>query len=177
MQNKFRQCTTLEELKREYKRMALAHHPDLHPDDPNATRTMQEINQDYTAAAAVMIKRQEQARAHEAHANGRKVKSDFIDLDEVVKDMQKIILDILKVSKDLEIEITGLWLWVSGDTKTHKKELKELGLKWASKKKLWYFAGIPSSGRGKSTMQDIRATYGSARIKKEEKAKPSQAIA
>jgi len=172
----FANIHTLEQLKKEFKRLALANHPDLHPERENATHLMQEINAQYAERAAHLIKRGERARAGEAHANGRTVKSDEVDLSEVVADMQKIILEILKISKDLEIEITGLWLWVSGDTRTHKAELKALGLRWASKKKLWYFAGVPSSGRGRSTMEDIRATYGSAKLRKEEKRQHAPAL-
>lgn len=40
---------------------------------------------------------------------------------------------------DIEIVICGQWIWVSGNTYPYKKELKELGFKWASKKKQWHF--------------------------------------
>jgi len=131
----FTNVHNLSELKTEFKRLALANHPDLHPERKEATRIMQDINAQYAERAAHLIKRSERARAGEAHAAGRKVKSDFVDLSEIVEDMRKMILEILKISKDLEIEITGLWLWVSGDTKTHRKALKYLGLKWANKNK------------------------------------------
>lgn len=56
--------------------------------------------------------------------------------------------------------------WVHGDTKPVKDTLKEAGFKWASGKKLWYFAAVPSSGRrsGKD-MSYIRTKYGSVLIK------------
>lgn len=163
----FKNIHDLAGLKKEFKRLARANHPDLHPDRLNATRIMQEINAQYADRAAHLIKHGERARACAAHAEGRKVKSDSVDLDDVIQSMHKIILEILHLSKDLEIEITGLWLWVSGDTRSHKAALKKMGLRWASKKKLWYYAGVPSSGRGRSTMDDIRKSYGSARLRKE----------
>ncbi len=164
----FRNYHTLEELKKEYKKLALKNHPDINK-SPEATKTMQAINSQYAERAAHLIQRGERARAGKAHANGRTVKSDEVDLSEVVENLRDVILNILKISKDLEIEITGLWIWVSGDTRTHKADLKSLGLRWANKKKKWYFAGIPSSGRGRYTMADIRKAYGSETLKQEKK--------
>jgi hypothetical protein len=59
-------------------------------------------------------------------------------------------------------EVTGVWVWVHGDTKPVKDTLKESGFRWASGKKLWYFAAVPSTGRrGGKDMSYIRTKYGS----------------
>ena len=65
----------------------------------------------------------------------------------------------------LDIEICGAWVWIDGDTYTHRAALKEAGFRFASKKKRWYFRPEDwrSSSRGKFTMEDIRAKYGSVR--------------
>ena len=34
--------------------------------------------------------------------------------------------------------IEGTWMWVSGNTKPHREELKKFGLRWAPKKQKWY---------------------------------------
>lgn len=39
---------------------------------------------------------------------------------------------------DVELEIEGTWMWVSGNTKPHREELKKFGLRWAPKRKMWY---------------------------------------
>lgn len=39
----------------------------------------------------------------------------------------------------LIIEVCGSWVWVSGDTKTHKETLKTAGYKWSKSKAMWYF--------------------------------------
>lgn len=39
---------------------------------------------------------------------------------------------------DVYFNIEGTWMWVSGDTKPHREELKRLGLRWAPKRKMWY---------------------------------------
>ncbi len=48
------------------------------------------------------------------------------------------ILDKI-INFDITIEIIGDWIWVSGNTYNYKKELKELGFRWARKKKMWYY--------------------------------------
>ena len=67
----------------------------------------------------------------------------------------------------LIIEICGAWVWVSGNTKDHKDELKTAGFKWASKKVCWYFRPSDvkrSRSFGSYSMEKIRATYGSQKV-------------
>jgi hypothetical protein len=61
----------------------------------------------------------------------------------------------------LEVELCGLWVWVSGDTKSHKEELKAAGFKWSPNKSAWYYPGVPSFNRTPRSMEDIRSMYGS----------------
>lgn len=37
----------------------------------------------------------------------------------------------------IKITLSGVWLWVTGDTYQHKTLLKDLGFTWAGKKKAW----------------------------------------
>ena len=64
----------------------------------------------------------------------------------------------------LNIELCGAWLWVSGETFANREALKAAGLRYASKKQMWYWrpeeAACPRSRRG-ATMNDIRRKYGS----------------
>ena len=71
---------------------------------------------------------------------------------------------------DLEIEVCSSWVWVTGNTKNFKDELKEAKFKWAPKKKCWYFrpAEFKSKSRGKYTLDEIRSTYGSGNVDKKE---------
>ena len=66
----------------------------------------------------------------------------------------------------LNIEICGAWVWVSGNSKPFKANLKEAGFRWASKKKKWYFrpSDWKSKGRGKMSMDNIRLKYGSKEV-------------
>lgn len=80
-------------------------------------------------------------------------------------------LNAIITINDLEIEICGAWVWVSGDTKAHKDLLKENGFKWASKKKVWYFRpeAERSFSRGKLSLDEIRVKYGSQRMNSQPK--------
>ena len=67
----------------------------------------------------------------------------------------------------LDIEICGSWVWVTGDTKTHKEALKEAGFKWARQKKAWYLRpeGDKRRYRGNCTLDEIREKHGSKKAK------------
>lgn len=74
---------------------------------------------------------------------------------------------------DIEFEICGAWVWLSGNTKEHKDLIKEAGFKWAPKKKMWYFrpSDYKSRGRGKFSIDEIRATHGSQKIVRKDRAR------
>jgi hypothetical protein len=67
----------------------------------------------------------------------------------------------------LIIEICGVWIWVTGDTRKHKDHLKQAGFKWASKKKAWHFRpdNHRSFSRGQTSLDEIRVKYGSKKPK------------
>lgn len=55
---------------------------------------------------------------------------------------EKIAQDRLKLEKlnGLIIELIGTWLWVSGNTKENKEELKAMRFKWSHNRIAWYKA-------------------------------------
>lgn len=64
------------------------------------------------------------------------------------------------VALGLPCELLGKWLWVTGDTLKHSRELKALGFKWSRKQQAWYFAGCPRSTSDKEyTLPEIRELY------------------
>ena len=76
------------------------------------------------------------------------------------------IIDAL-LNFDLTIEIIGTWIWVSGDTFAVKAQLKELGFKWASKKKAWYWhpEGYVRMHKKNFTLDEIKNMHGSQTLK------------
>ena len=83
-------------------------------------------------------------------------------------ELEKVISLILHLD-DVVIELVGQWVWVSGDTKEHKEKLKELGFKWDSKKKMWYFGELKRRNHKEQSIEDIKAKYGSETLKSKEK--------
>jgi DNA primase len=74
-------------------------------------------------------------------------------------EIEKIISKILHY-QDIIIEVVGSWIWISGNSKSIKEELKELGFKWANKKKMWYYGEMKGRNPKQKSMSDIKAKYG-----------------
>ena len=86
---------------------------------------------------------------------------------DALKDVTRVIDSGETDNLGLTIEICGSWVWVSGNTKPHKEALKAAGYRWNSKKVKWSFrpADYRSYNKGKWSMDQIRATYGSTEVK------------
>lgn len=141
----FSSIDSFDALKTKYKELVKQYHPDLNPDN---LESMKEINAEYDFLLN----------------NLAKLTDKPIDL-EAESEFKEIILALVKL--DLEVEVCGSWLWLHGDTKPIKEDLKELGCFWASKKKLWYWKpeGARSFAKGSFSMSEIRAKYGSNYVK------------
>ena len=155
----FTNCTTKEEAAKEYRRLAMLHHPD-HGGD---TRTMQDINTEYAAFLSHCAYKEAWTRADEAHDAGRKSAVDFHDMDQVEAVLKEKLEALLNLGLDINIEVIGLWLWVTGNTRKYKDQLGRngIGLKWHKVKTAWYYPGVPSWGKKNSTLDEIRSKYGS----------------
>lgn len=148
----FINCKTLDELKKAYKAAAMKYHPDMGGD----TATMQAINAEYTARFEVLKRSQNEQAAEDTTGKTRATA-------ESAGDFIQIINALLKLD-GLEIELCGRWLWIGGNTREHKEELKTAGCRWSSSKKLWswHFAEDGQKWhRGTKTMNQIRSKYGS----------------
>lgn len=83
-------------------------------------------------------------------------------------ELEKVISLILHF-ENIIIELVGSWIWVSGDTKEIKEKLKELGFKWASKKKMWFYGEMKGRNPSEKSMDEIKSKYGSETLKSNEK--------
>ena len=94
------------------------------------------------------------------------VLKDYIgDIQEQENNYSELLNNALSAIADLslDVEVCGAWVWITGDTKTHKEALKAAGFKWANQKKAWYYrpAGYKSRNRSGFSLDDIRNKYGS----------------
>lgn len=138
---------TLEDLKKEYRTWALK----LHPDRGGSTEEMQVLNAEYEYLFERVkdIHMNKQGETYKKHTEEKPY--EFMDL-----------LDRLLRMDGVHIEIIGFFVWLSGNTKEHKTEIKSLGFKWHSDKQMWYLAPewYVKYSRKKYTINDIRSMFG-----------------
>ncbi len=162
MNTYFKNVQTLDELRKQYKDLLKKYHPD----NGGSEDITKAINVEYEKLFKILKdnhSRQSTAnnKTSDKQSSYDSMKYDFAE-DELLREMlQKVIY-----LSDITIEIIGAWLWISGNTYHHRKELKELGFKFASQKKCWFWHS--ESFRKKShrqlSMDDIRNYYGSTEV-------------
>lgn len=148
----FENITTIEELKKVYRKLCQLNHPD---NGGNAA-TMAAINTEYTAAYN-RLKTAHNNRAAEDESGKTR------PINECPEEYINIISQLVTLG-GLTVELCGSWVWISGDTIKHKDILKSIGCRWASKKKMWYWRSPADAvqSRGKTMdMAYIRNKYGS----------------
>ena len=143
----FININSLDELKAAYRALALQHHPDR----GGSVEIMQEINAEHDRIFE-SLKRQHNAAADDEHKT-----------TETAEEFRQIIIKLISLP-GLQVELCGSWLWIGGDTFTHKEELKALGCRWSKNKQKWYWHHAEAGRRwrcGTASMADIRTKYGS----------------
>jgi hypothetical protein len=149
---------TPDEARSLYRKLARENHPDFGGD----LRTMQQINAEYAEYSANAARHEARQRQQQAHAEGKKSAADYHDVNEVAEELRQVIESLLNISPDLIVEVCGLWIWVTGETRAHKDEIKSIpGMRYAPDKCAWYYAAIPSYNRVKRTLDEIRNMHGS----------------
>lgn len=137
---------TESEIKARYKELAKKHHPDL----GGCLETMKQINNEYEKALTGMYE-----------TSGKSITEieELLKKDVVLREKLNGILAL----DGLNIEICGAWLWVTGDTKSHKDALKMLRFFWAQKKLAWYWRSEEqkSYNRKSMSLEEIRQRHGS----------------
>ena len=90
------------------------------------------------------------------------------------EDVEEVIKAAIQAVEHLpvEVELVGFWVWLSGDTKPYRAELKAAGYRWAPKKARWYFPTVPARSRGRMSMPEIRARHGSTWVRRGEEQSP-----
>jgi curved DNA-binding protein CbpA len=148
--------TTIEDAKKQYYKLCLKWHPDMQGGDLEA---MKQINNEWDYL------RKHNFNIHEAQNGSVYTDETQTSADEVTEEFAQIIERLIHM-EGLEIEICGSWLWVGGNTKEHKEGLKELGMRWASKKQRWYKApkGWKRTSRRELSMEEIRGKFGSQKV-------------
>jgi hypothetical protein len=141
---------SFEEIKTAYRRLSAQYHPDR---NPAGLEMMKLINAAYQCLSD--------------YVGSEHVEESVGDEEELnlTEEMNAALNAIIHLG--LTIEVCGVWIWVSGDTRPYKEELKLAGYRWAPKKLMWMWkpADSKSRGRGKFSMDEIRSAHGSVGVK------------
>lgn len=146
----FERCTTLDELKKEYRKLAMMYHPDREGGD---LAVMKRINAEHDDVFEFLKK-----KANATAESGR-------ETTETPEEFREIIEKLIRMD-GINVELCGSWLWISGETFLHREELKEAGCRWAKTKRMWFWhhAEDGAHRRGKLSMEAIREKYGSEKL-------------
>ncbi|EBU7534950.1 J domain-containing protein [Salmonella enterica subsp. enterica serovar Poona] len=138
---------TEKDIKTAYKKAALKYHPDR---NPLGAELMKAVNSAFDFLMANIDKiNQCQSNDENAHYN-------------YAEELEKV-LNLLSGLSGVIYEVIGNWIWISGDTKEHKDVLKEMGCKWAAKKKQWFYRPEEHKSRRnrkEHSIDEIREMYG-----------------
>ena len=154
MKGYFESCQTLDEAKALYKKLAMQLHPDLSGYDSKAD--FQEMQSQF-----------ESFRPQREKFKGEQENWNAADFKDIINELMKI--------RNIEFEICGSFIWLSGETKANKEEIKAIKneafkpAQWHSKKLMWFFAPVDYrrfSGKN-FEMDDIRKKYGSEKYQAE----------
>lgn len=144
----FNKVRTLEELRKEYKRLAKIYHPDCGGD----AEIFKAIQSEYEKRFEELEK---------TTANTSNAQQFNKDLDKAIREAIEKIINL-----DVEIEICGSWVWISGNTYAVKEELKAAGYKYIKKrvKWAWHEEGYRKRTKTDISFEEIRNLYGSETI-------------
>lgn len=160
----FKDVKSLNELKAAYRKYAF----ELHPDRGGNAKQFSEMQIEYENAYAWLKNHPEnEADQTTGTANEESYTGDSTASQNDVDDGFKAIIELLIHLQGINIEMCGGWLWLSGDTRAVKDQLKACGCYWAPKKKMWYWRPADykcSHNRRHHSMEYIRTKYGSTKI-------------
>ena len=154
----FKECKSVEECKKLYKKLAFKYHPDRGGD----TETMKAINAEFDYVIENNIFKSSKKDTK------KDTKKDYDFSSSQFKD----IIEALIKLEGIEIEITGCFIWVTGNTYPQKDIIKSLGFRYSHNKKAWYIAPPEYFAQKRSykksySMNDIRNKYGSTKFESE----------
>ena len=147
----FKNINSIEDLKKLYRKLCQKNHPD----NGGNVEKMAKINNEYAERFNELKKAHNEKAAADESGNTRPI-------NECPNEFIEIISHLVRL-KGLNVELCGSWIWISGETKEHKEELKAIKCRWASKKKMWYWRSEKDAVRSKGakSMEYIRSKYGS----------------
>lgn len=151
----FNNCKSIEDVKKIYKKLAIKLHPDCNK-DRDTTKEFIEMSNEYE----MMF---DKLKNTFVNANGETYEKENSEAAAAYKD----IIDNILHFENVTIEIIGSWIWLTGNTYSYKKEIKELNFKWSKNKNAWYFHSEPYKKKSKRALSfdELKALYETSEIK------------
>ena len=155
----FEKVRTLDELRKEYHRLAFLHHPDK----GGNTKTMQAINNQYEVLTKKLI------NSHEDFSDERK------DWEMHVSEELMVKINSIINLPGITIELIGSWLWITGNTFPVRDTLKAEGFMFSPPKLCWYFHSGQYVKKNNSlhSMDELRNLWGHQEIETKAELQPS----
>lgn len=146
----FENVKTLDELRKEYRRLAMIYHPDKGGD----TVLMQILNDQYERLSKKLI------NGNADFSEGRK------EYEQQVSEEIRDRLDRIIFIQGIEIEMIGSWIWITGNTFPARDMLKREGFRFSHVKAAWYWhKGEYHKKSGKlMSMEAMRNAWGSEKV-------------
>lgn len=139
-------------IKLRYKELAKLHHPDR----GGCVETMKAINLQYEKVITGAYQRA-----------GKSI----TEIEELLKKDAVLLSKLYEILsyEEINVEVCGKWIWVTGNTKPIKDILKAANFRWASNKCSWFWRSEEdkSFNRKKMTLEEIRNAHGSKTINKQ----------
>lgn len=153
--NWFANCRTAEDGKKLYRRLA----KEFHPDVTGEAETMKSINTAFEKFWAVYKDVHMNAETKQTYTSTKRT-------TETAQDFIDIISKLNTIETEIEVEICGSWLWISGNTFPVKGQLVSFGCKWSKSKHKWYWTKdqFTKSRYKTKSMNAIRMLYGSEMV-------------
>lgn len=144
---------TLDELRSIYRKLAMEHHPDR----GGSTRDMQEINAEYEYLSKYLIDN------NTTFSEGRKHYEHYVS-EEIRTKLNEVIF-----MEEVTIEVIGSWIWITGNTRPLKEDLKAKGFKFSPNKIAWYwyYGDYHKFSNRRFSLDDIREMWGSEEVEKQ----------
>lgn len=166
-------CETPQDIKALYKKLIFEYHPDLHGEE--SLEASKALNAAYdqglrNLSGQSFVGNDGEERTYnynEAH-------------EQAIREQLDKLIRLLPEDAKIEIEVIGLWVWVTGDTYSHRSVLKDktdgCGMTWHSKRSAWYwkpYKGGRSRYRKDASLEDLAQTYGGRKVKRSKGQKSS----
>lgn len=154
IKTQFSTCNTINELKSLYKKLCNMYHPDNGGDE----EVMKFVNNQYECLFNKFKNEYNWQADNDSTGKTR-------HMNECSDEFINIINKIINL-KNINIELCGSWIWVSGETRQYIKIFHELTFRWASNKKMWYWRNEKDAVKNNKSksMEYIREKYGSEKF-------------